>query len=155
MTPDPILDRIATTVDPDYVYCFGRVAAVEVTIRRRGPSPGLLLRRAMLLMAMGNYESALEAAQEAVRLSPRVGEAHFQEGLAWLALAAVQCGAPAAPGVCLPPPRPLLTLVENAHAAFCSAALCARDEEADAVARRLGRLLAMDEPAMCAALRDP
>ncbi len=153
MTHDPLLDPLATAMDPDYVHCFEQMAEIEVTIRRRGPSPHLLMRRATILMALGNYAPALQAARDAVLRSPRHGDAHFQEGLAWVALARVQCGAVVAPGVAAPAPRPLMTLLENAYGAFCAAATCAEgDDEALDAARRLEAWLRLDEPTLIRAL---
>lgn len=153
MSTDPTLDP-TPTIETDYVRCFEHMAAVEVEIRRRGASPHLLLRRAMLHMAIGDYAPALQAAQDAVARAPRHGEAHFQEGLAWLGMARVQCGAAVAPGVQLPAPRPLVTLVENAYTAFCAAANCsAVDDEAAAASKDMEGLLMQDEAAIMAALR--
>ncbi len=152
MSNDPTLDPMSPQ-ESDYVQCFEQMAFVEVEIRRRGPSPHLLIRRAQLHLAIGNYAPALRAAQEAVARAPRDGEAHYQEGLAWIAMARVQCGAAAAPGVAVPARRPLITLIENAYEAFCAAAKCCpEDTEAKELVKEVESLLMLDDQAIAYAL---
>ncbi len=154
MSTDHTLDP-TRIIETDYVRCFEQMAAVEVEIRRRGASPHLLLRRAMLHMAIGDYVPALRAAQDAVARAPRHGEAHFQEGLAWLGMARVQCGAPVAPGVQVPVHRPLITLIENAYNAFCAAATSSPDDaEAVAISKDMEDLLMSGDAGIISALQD-
>ncbi len=135
--------------DTDYVACFDQLARVETEIRRRGASPHLLLRRAMLTMAIGNYVGALDAARSAVAAAPREPEAHYQEGLAWLWLAKVHVGsATIAPGSPMPTKRPLRLLLENALDCFCSATAVGDDPEADGAAGWIEAALALDDDGM-------
>ncbi len=152
--PRPTTSPI-TRQETDYVACFDALARVETEIRKRGASPHLLLRRAMLSMAIGNYVGALDAARNAVAATPREPEAHYQEGLAWLWLARVHVGqATIAPGSPMPTKRPLRLLLENALDCFSSASACADgDAEADGAAQWLDEMLELDDEQVVARLR--
>ncbi len=144
---DRLVAPMPFEADADYVTSFDALARLEIEIRRRGPSPHLLLRRAMLSMGIGNYVGALQAAQDAVTACPREAEAHYQEGLAWLWMARVQTGhATCAPGAPAPTKRPLRILLGNAHDAFCAAMACAEDEDTEQAVAWLEGLLAQDDP---------
>jgi hypothetical protein len=136
MTSNRMADPLPRGTDMDYVQCFEASARIEMEIRRRGPSPHLLLRRAMAAMALGNYVTALDAARDAVTACPKEPEAHYQEGLAWLWIGRVQVGAATmAPGTPAITKRPLETVLANAYDAFCAASACGRaDGDADAAA---------------------
>lgn len=141
--------------DTDYVTCFDQLARVETEIRRRGASPHLLLRRAMLGMAIGNYVGALDAARSAVAAAPREPEAHYQEGLAWLWLAKVNVGAATvAPGSPMPTKRPLRLLLGNAMDCFCSAAAVGDDPEADGAAGWIDDALQLEDGALIERIRQ-
>lgn len=142
MPQDHIAHPLHQSLDSDYVTCFDALARVEIDIRRRGPSPHLLLRRAMLSMALGNYATALDAARDAVTAAPREPETHYQEGLALLWLARLQVGvATLGPGAPVPTQRPLRALLDGAYDAFCAASGCGDDAETESVLQWLEELL--------------
>ncbi|HLF15848.1 MAG TPA: hypothetical protein VI796_00210, partial [Candidatus Thermoplasmatota archaeon] len=79
--------------DLDYVERFQGLAAVNLEIRRSGPTAERLLRKAALEMDVGNPTAGLAAAQDAAALSPDSAEAHFLIGKARILLALVKAHA--------------------------------------------------------------
>lgn len=58
--------RVLTSMldEVDYADTFQRLELLEVEIRTQGPSPGRLVARANLELAIGNYELAMNSARE-------------------------------------------------------------------------------------------
>lgn len=132
MTPGSTTLPLPASPDGDYVACFRALAKLEVEIRQDGPRPQLLLRRSMLHIEMGDLQRGLESAQDAVAAAPRDADAHFQEGMVWMALARLRTGAIVlGPAVEAPELRPLPELLGNAYEAVCAASRC-RPSDPDA-----------------------
>ena len=96
-----LLTQLQAPQDLDYVERFQTLAAVNLEIRRTGPSSPRLLRKAALEMDIGNHAAALAAARHACQLTPKESEAHFQVARALVLLALVRskaiAGAPGTP----------------------------------------------------------
>jgi hypothetical protein len=85
--------------DLDYVEHFQLLSAVNLEIRRSGPTAERLLRKAILEMDVGNYLASLGAAEDALALDARSAEVRHQLGLVNLRLALAKAGAiPLGPG---------------------------------------------------------
>lgn len=78
--------------DSDYVAHFRDLSVLNLEIRRSGPSPERLLRKAVLELDLGNFLASLDAAQDAVALAPFSTETHHQLGMAYLHLALAKAG---------------------------------------------------------------
>lgn len=90
---------IHAPADLDYVERFQQLSAVNLEMRRHGPSGERLLRKAILEMDVGNFSASLTAAQDAAVIDPRNAEAHFQVARAFILLGLVRAGAlPVGPG---------------------------------------------------------
>jgi tetratricopeptide (TPR) repeat protein len=84
--------------DLDYVEAFQALAQLTLELRRNGPSVELLLRRGQLERGVGNHESSLRSAQQAVALDPANPEGPYEVGLAYFYLALAKAHAlPVAP----------------------------------------------------------
>jgi tetratricopeptide (TPR) repeat protein len=79
--------------DLDYVQSFAHLAQVNLELRRRGPSPERLVRKARLEREVGNYAAGLTATQEALALDPHNPEMHYHVGIAFLYLALAKASA--------------------------------------------------------------
>jgi tetratricopeptide (TPR) repeat protein len=85
--------------DLDYVEHFQKLAAVNLEIRRSGPTAERLLRKAILEMDVGNFLASLAAAEDALALEPKDPEVRHQLGRINLRLALAKAGAiPLGPG---------------------------------------------------------
>lgn len=100
--------------DLNYARAFRTLSSVQGEIMREGLTLELLLRRANVRMALGNYLAAAFDSERAVGIDPDNIEAQYLRGQSYLALAAVKHGV-ARPGVgadipvrALPPRRHLL-----------------------------------------------
>lgn len=118
--------------DLDYVEHFQDLADVNLEIRRYGPSTERLLRKAILEMDVGNFQSGLEAAKDAVVLDDQCQEAHYQVGASYVMLAFVKAGAvPSGPGNQFVPSEGAVDLLQDARGAFDRALeICPDDAEA-------------------------
>ncbi|MHB8633127.1 MAG: hypothetical protein ACYDBQ_04040 [Thermoplasmatota archaeon] len=95
-----LLQQFKAQSDVDYVDCFQGLAALSLEIRRSGPTPERLLRKATLEMDIGNHVAALAAARHAGQLASRAGEPHFVAARALVLMALVRARALAgAPGL--------------------------------------------------------
>ena len=73
--------------DLDYVEQFQLLAAVNLEMRRHGPTVDRLVRKAVLEMHVGNFSAALTAALDAATEDPTSAEAHYQAARAYILLA--------------------------------------------------------------------
>jgi len=85
-------DLVETPQDLDYVERFQRLAALNLEMRKDGPTVPILLRKSILETGVGNHAAALQAALDAVALDGGDAEAHHQVGRASLMLALVRAG---------------------------------------------------------------
>lgn len=118
--------------DLDYVGSFQALSRVHLELRKLGPSPERLLRRAQLERAVGNHAASLAAAQDALLLQPQAGEMHYQVGIAYLFLALAKAGVlPVGPSASELPYEGVGALLQRARDAFARAhASNAADEDA-------------------------
>ena len=158
MASKNLLHLMHAPLDVDYVQHFQGLAALNLEIKRLGPSADRMLRKAILEMDVGNFEAAVKAAEHALDLSPSTPEIHYQYGLANLLLACAKADAiPTGPGQQIPPRTGVKPLLEEALDAFRQATkLNGFDEEARQGLRALTDLLEVDtdERAIVKALKD-
>lgn len=125
-TPTPFLER---PEEPDYVQLFQDFARVQMLITDQGPRPHLLLRRAWIELAMGDYPAAEDTAAAVLDSASHVQEAAFLRAEAWfrhvLAAAGIMHWTP---GHSLPPLRGRRQHLDDAREGF--AALMATDPDA-------------------------
>jgi tetratricopeptide (TPR) repeat protein len=94
-----LLAQLVHTPDLDYVEHFQMLAAVNLEIRRSGPTAERLLRKAILEMDVGNFLASLSAAEDALALDPKSPEIRHQLGRINLRLALAKAGIiPLGPG---------------------------------------------------------
>ncbi|HUR62240.1 MAG TPA: hypothetical protein VM286_07760 [Candidatus Thermoplasmatota archaeon] len=94
-----LLARLVHGPDLDYVEHFQMLSAINLEIRRSGPTAERLLRKAILEMDVGNYLASLSAAEDALALDARSPEIRHQLGRIHLRLALAKAGAiPLGPG---------------------------------------------------------
>ncbi|MFO1534385.1 MAG: hypothetical protein ABR586_01835 [Thermoplasmatota archaeon] len=94
-----LLAQLVHAADLDYVEHFQMLAAVNLEIRRSGPTAERLLRKAILEMDVGNFLASLSAAEDALALEPKSPEIRHQLGRINLRLALAKAGAiPLGPG---------------------------------------------------------
>ncbi|MGB0652744.1 MAG: hypothetical protein ACPGQL_06040 [Thermoplasmatota archaeon] len=146
-------------LDLDYVESFQTLASVNLELEKLGNSPERLLRKAVLELAVGNFQAGLRAAQQAIVGRHDNSEAHYQLGLAQLLLAFVEAEAiPAGPSWKERPSRiGVRSRLQAAADAFADAVrLNADDGDAVAGLEHMGRLLLRDEgeAALAERLRD-
>ncbi len=158
MASNNLLHLIHAPLDVDYVQHFQGLAALNLEIKRLGPSAERMLRKAILEMDVGNFEAGVKAAEHARELSPSTTEIHYQYGLANLLLACAKADAiPSGPGQQMPARTGVKRLLEEAIRAFEDVVrLNAADEEARRGLRALQVLLAddADERSIVKALKD-
>lgn len=144
--------------DLDYVEHFQSLADVNLEIRRYGPSTERLLRKAILEMDVGNFQSGLEAAKDAVVLDGQCQEAHYQVGVSYVMLAFVKAGAvPTGPGNQSTPSETAMELLNQAGDAFGRALrITPHDEESKEDLTIVSELLAevKEENALLQVLRE-
>lgn len=94
-----LIAQLVHAADLDYVEHFQLLSAVNLEIRRSGPTAERLLRKAILEMDVGNFLASLSAAEDALALAPRSAEVRHQLGCINLRLALAKAGAiPLGPG---------------------------------------------------------
>ncbi|MHB8634593.1 MAG: hypothetical protein ACYDBQ_11650 [Thermoplasmatota archaeon] len=93
--------------DVDYARAFQCLVSVQWQIHRQGPGARLILQRAHVRYALGNFLAAALDAGKALSIDPGCVEASFLEGEAFLAMAAMKHGV-ARPGLGAPPEAPEL-----------------------------------------------
>lgn len=95
-----LLTQLVEAPNLDYVENFQVLSALNLEIRRHGPSAERLLRKAILEMGVGNYAACLAAALDAQAMDPESPETHHQVGSAYFLLAVARSGAvPVGPGM--------------------------------------------------------
>ncbi|MES2155250.1 MAG: hypothetical protein V4510_08970 [bacterium] len=95
-----LLTQLVEAPNLDYVENFQVLSALNLEIRRHGPSAERMLRKAMLEMGVGNYAACLSAALDAQAMDPASPETHYQVGLANFLIALARSGAvPGGPGM--------------------------------------------------------
>lgn len=125
-TPAPFLER---PVEADYVQLFQEFARVQMKIHDQGPRPELLLRRAWIELAMGDYPAADASAQAVLDANTRHAEAGFVRAEAWFRHVLASHGITHwTPGHAIPPLNGAREHLQDARDAF--AALMATDEDA-------------------------
>ncbi|HEX2065386.1 MAG TPA: hypothetical protein VHI93_01100, partial [Candidatus Thermoplasmatota archaeon] len=101
MTMRPrLIAQLVHAADLDYVEHFQMLSAVNLEIRRSGPTAERLLRKAILEMDVGNFLASLAAAEDALALDPKSPEVRHQLGRINLRLALAKAGAPGRSGGC-------------------------------------------------------
>lgn len=125
-----LLTQLIATPDLDYVEHFKVLSAVNLEIRRHGPTAARLLRKAILEMDIGNYPASLAAALDAQALTPASAEVRHQVAMSCLRLAIAKVGAiPLGPGAESDIPESATELLEQSIAAFREAARLNPDDE--------------------------
>ncbi len=158
MASNNLLHLIHAPLDVDYVQHFQGLAALNLEIKRLGPSAERMLRKAILEMDVGNFEAGVKAAEHARELSPSTTEIHYQYGLANVLLACAKADAiPSGPGQQIPARTGVKALLEEAVEAFEEVVnLNDCDDEARRGLRALKTLLAdgADERSIVKALKS-
>ena len=94
-----LLARMVHGPDLDYVEHFQLLSAINLEIRRSGPTAERLLRKAILEMDVGNFLASLAAAEDALALDAKSPEIRHQLGAINLRLALAKAGCiPLGPG---------------------------------------------------------
>jgi hypothetical protein len=94
-----LIAQLVHASDLDYVEHFQMLSAVNLEIRRSGPTAERLLRKSILEMDVGNFLASLSAAEDALALAPKSAEVRHQLGCVNLRLALAKAGAiPLGPG---------------------------------------------------------
>jgi tetratricopeptide (TPR) repeat protein len=142
-----ITQLVQVPQDLDYVGHFQVLNALNLEIRRQGPSAERLLRKAILEMDVGNYPASLAAALDACSMHPASPETHHQVGMSYLLLALSKAGVvPLGPGAQEGAPDSVTGLLWRAIEAFHEAlTINPGDDETRAAAKALQEVLA-DHP---------
>ncbi len=95
-----LLTQLIQAPNLDYVENFQILSALNLEIRRHGPSAERMLRKAIMEMGVGNYAACLSAALDAQAMDTQSPEAHHQVGSAYFLMALARSGAvPGGPGM--------------------------------------------------------
>lgn len=144
--------------DTDYVTHFGELQVLNLEIRSQGPSPERLLRKAILELDVGNFLASVEAATDAVAMSPFSADTHHLLGLAYIHLALSKAGVlPQGPGQTERIPESITGLLWHAVEQFREAlAQAPDDEESTHDVAMLEKILRAhpDDKGLAAALRS-
>ncbi len=125
-----LLTHLVQVTDLDYVESFQALAIANLELRRLGPAPERLVRKAALELAVGNFSASLLAAQDAVSLAPLSSETHHQLGLSFLSLGLAKAGAISiGPGVSERAPESVTGLLWRALEAWKESLRLAPDDE--------------------------
>lgn len=128
-----LITELVSAPNLDYVESFQTLSALNLEMRRQGPSAPLLLRKAILEMGCGNYAACLSAALDAAAMEPLSAETHHQVGSAYFLLALARSGAvPAGPGHAHEDQPAIVLLSKSIDSFRQSIRLNPGDEEADA-----------------------
>lgn len=142
--------------DLDYVGHFQALNALNLEIRRQGPSAQRLCRKAILEMDVGNYPAALAAALDACALDASA-ETHHQVGMSYLLFGLSRAGlVPLGPTVMEGAPESVMGMLWRSLEAFQEAVLLnTADEETQTTVQALKDVLAdhPDEARLVAALQ--
>lgn len=153
MTPK-LLPPALVQRDADYVQQFQDLASLNLQVRALGPSKERLVLKAILERGVGNHAASLEAATDAVALDADLAEAHYQVGLALLAIALRKAGdVPSGPTERAAPDDSILDLGRKAVEAFREAARLDKDAECADLVEALSELVSGSEDELTAALR--
>lgn len=128
-----LIAELVAAPNLDYVESFQTLSALNLEMRRHGPSAERMLRKAILEMGVGNYGACLAAALDAAAMDPTSAEASHQVGSAYFLLALARSGAvPAGPGMHAIDDEPATVLLAKSVVAFREAVrLNPGDEEAE------------------------
>lgn len=130
MATPRLLTQLVQASDLDYVEQFQALALANLELRRLGPSPERLVRKAALELDVGNFGASSLAAQDAVALAPGSSETHHQLGLSFLYLGLAKAGAVSVgPGVAERVPESVIGLLWRSLEAWKEALRLAPDDE--------------------------